>query len=1040
GDSTVCEFSDSYFYPRYGYGTQIANYLDGSYKVENLAASGRSSKSFPTDGANGSKANYDKLIAGMKPGDALVIGFGHNDEKQGEDDRYTDPNGDYQTAGSFAKSLYDNYVKPAQDAGTEVILCTPIVRRNDSKDHVIADKTVAGTLYKGGDYPAAIRKLGQDVGVTVVDLTALTRTKYNALGDGETLYLHAWLNKKETSVDNTHLNIYGAKTVAWLFANALKDASTSELAKHVVLTAGEPTKATDLVSNPNYVETAYTAPTTKSTLWEDYTCTNTDGTELTFHGTVFGGMGGTSKVNKTNQALETNVDGTMRVASLNGQGKIASAEDGFAMYYYAVPVGKKFTLSAKATITSFGSNSSLASQCAFGLIARDDMYIDKGGDSSILSDYVVAGSLAGSNCFYRKDGKLGGQGTMSVETLAVGSSYDLSIVYNGDGYSCKFGRESAQAGGYDFQLTSVDSDYVYVGMFATRNVDITFSDISLTITEDQGGGNTPTVPDDPTPDKPVVVTTDAVAGGGLETIFAEIPDVADADVTAVKWSGTATGELTGEDLEYLVRDVEGGVRIDIPGLKAGTYTLTVTVKGQDYVAEDLTVKAHDRSGFAHQTVDENNVATRYTEGVGAYKDDGTLKDDAIVLYVTDENKETVSISSQDEYREMTVIGIGNILNSNNSKVNLFLLRAIGRDRYDKDTNELIYKGRPLVIRFVGTVSTPAGVSEPSYSQDSNGEWDGSNGGMVYMLSGANITLEGIGPDATIDGWGISFGADKNDGTEGLAKNFEVRNLNFRNVPEDCVEIAGRSDVPVTHSWVHNCAFYVPYIADTPVDDKHEGDGALDYKCGLYMTSSYNYFDGYHKTSLLGGADSQKQYHATWHHNHWKNVESRAPLARQADMHIYNNLYENQKSYCMSLRANTYIFSEYNTFINCKDVAIDEGSGGVCKSFNDTLTNCTGRHNVETVTDKTQTVTSANLYANFDTAVGSYVQKGDYLLDDTVEKAQANIAAWGGVMKAAADMDTVNMVIAKADDPITPEPADKTALNTAIANAEKAIRN
>ena len=45
GDSTLCSFEDTtYFYPRYGYGTQLSNHLDSKVTVKNLALSGRSSK------------------------------------------------------------------------------------------------------------------------------------------------------------------------------------------------------------------------------------------------------------------------------------------------------------------------------------------------------------------------------------------------------------------------------------------------------------------------------------------------------------------------------------------------------------------------------------------------------------------------------------------------------------------------------------------------------------------------------------------------------------------------------------------------------------------------------------------------------------------------------------------------------------------------------------------------------------------------------------------------------------------------------------
>ena len=122
GDSTLSSFNDKYYYPRYGYGTKLAAYLDDAVEVKNIALSGRSSKSYTTE------PQYKELTGGMQKGDFLLIGFGHNDEKT-EEARFTSAQGDYKTAGSFAASLYDNYIVPAQKAGCQVILCTPIVRR-----------------------------------------------------------------------------------------------------------------------------------------------------------------------------------------------------------------------------------------------------------------------------------------------------------------------------------------------------------------------------------------------------------------------------------------------------------------------------------------------------------------------------------------------------------------------------------------------------------------------------------------------------------------------------------------------------------------------------------------------------------------------------------------------------------------------------------------------------------------------------------------------------------------------------------------------
>ena len=128
GDSTVCSFEDDYYYPRYGYGTQLHKYLKEEASVVNLALSGRSSKSFLLE------SNYQTLKDSISEGDYLLIGFGHNDEKT-EEGRYTNPNTSISEDGSLKKSLYDNYIKIAQDVGATPILLTPIVRLSTSNDY-----------------------------------------------------------------------------------------------------------------------------------------------------------------------------------------------------------------------------------------------------------------------------------------------------------------------------------------------------------------------------------------------------------------------------------------------------------------------------------------------------------------------------------------------------------------------------------------------------------------------------------------------------------------------------------------------------------------------------------------------------------------------------------------------------------------------------------------------------------------------------------------------------------------------------------------
>ena len=461
GDSTVSSFADNYYYPRYGWGTQIDKYLDGTYEVKNIALSGRSSKSYVND------KEYNELTSGMKQGDYLLIGFGRNDEKA-EADRYTDPNGDYKTAGSFANSLYENYIKPAQAAGTTVILCTPIVRRtataewSDSNLHITKD---SGD-FKGGDYAQSIRNLGKELNIPVVDMTKMTKELYDTLGPDETVNLHAWTSSKATSVDNTHTNIYGGTYNAYLVTKTIKELGVAGISEHI--TAKEaPVKADVLKSNPDYKEAEYSGELKQSELWKD---------AGVFKGSIFGDIGGDPNLIKDKFILEGNEDGSIHIA-VNGKGKISSTTDGIAMYYYKVPADSNFVITANATVNSINKHN----QVAFGLMARDAMYIDV-NDKSALGDYVAAGSIkqGTANCFKRKDGALGYGGTLE-NPVEAGKTYALKIESNSDGYACTFGDNAAISGGFDFKLTSIDADYVYVGLFVARQADVTFSDIKLVV-------------------------------------------------------------------------------------------------------------------------------------------------------------------------------------------------------------------------------------------------------------------------------------------------------------------------------------------------------------------------------------------------------------------------------------------------------------------------------------------------------------------------------------------------------------------------------
>lgn len=487
GDSTVSAFNDSYYLPRVGYGEELDNYFNAT--VYNLAVSGASSKDFTT------MDSYQVLLNGSQDvpalGDAegakfLFIGFGHNDEKT-EDARYTDPNGDYKTEGSFAHSLYTRYIQPALERGVTPVVCTPMVRLTDdntaesyqgASGHITPDTTIGDRTFAGGDYAQAIRDMCQELSLICVDLTDATLHENLAQGRNAQ-WMHSFTGAKlgedgqltATGLDQTHTNRFGAKVNAWLISRLTKDTPLGAFSKG----EAKPRYKTyfgDAV-NPDYEPSSYQAPTGTSTLWP--ALTTADGT--VFHGTVFGNVGGQDKI--TGGDFAAAVDGTqVQMQVKNNRGKIASTVDGLMMYYVQLPAGTSFTLTAKATVNSLAKNN----QVSFGLMARDDLYLDT-SISDPIGDYVAVGTRnqGAVNCFGRKSGALY-DGPAAAVTYGAGDTVELTLTGTADGYTLRYGDNEVVSAGFDYPLTANDPDYIYVGLYVARNADVTFRDVQLTTT------------------------------------------------------------------------------------------------------------------------------------------------------------------------------------------------------------------------------------------------------------------------------------------------------------------------------------------------------------------------------------------------------------------------------------------------------------------------------------------------------------------------------------------------------------------------------
>ena len=356
------------------------------------------------------------------------------------------------------------------------------------------------------------------------------------------------------------------------------------------------------------------------------------------------------------------------------------------------------------------------------------------------------------------------------------------------------------------------------------------------------------------------------ANGWLESAYAEwASDGSDSYNVYYTGAGASNVKVDGS----LVRKYGSKYRVDVVGLKAGSYTLKVaSVKGgkegTSTTSKSLEVKAHDRSGFAFSN---NHVP-------GAYKADGTLKSGAVVLYVTESTKNSIKLDVVTSSKGATTecVGLQNILTA-----------------FKKG-----YDTRPLAIRLIGNVTDPEVTDKGDILVD------------MGKKEGLSMTIEGIGNDATANGWGIRI---KN------AQDVEVRNVGIMNVDSDEGDNIGLQQ-DNKYIWVHNCDFFYGHAGSDK--DQVKGDGALDCKKSTYVTFSYNHFWDNGKSNLLGLSEGTTDgLYITYHHNWYDHSDSRHPRVRFYSAHVYNNYYDGNAKYGAGSTKGSSVFMEANYFRNCK---------------------------------------------------------------------------------------------------------------------------
>ncbi len=511
------------------------------------------------------------------------------------------------------------------------------------------------------------------------------------------------------------------------------------------------------------------------------------------------------------------------------------------------------------------------------------------------------------------------------------------------------------------------------------------------------------------PSKPAEVNAKITKYGTIgEGAYAEWSDI-DGNNARVEYKLTSESTYKEIDNELVRQKDSSTARFDALGLKAGVYDFKITTANSEVLEmKNINVTNYDRSGYAH---------FKTTNAVGGYNNDGTVKANATIVYVTDSTKNTVEA----KIGSKTYKGLSAILQAQSSSSNPLIVRLIGsinaatwnqitytkgknnltvdqiKDKNGKALPQQSFTEEEIISGGHNTLNTSTytklnGLSNRIKYDEKKKEFD-SYYNMLDISGAKNVTVEGVGEDAKIFQWGFTW---KN------CSYIEVRNITFDDYPEDACAFEGPDDATTLsgfttgHIWLHNNTFNEGknYWDVCPEQDKHEGDGATDLKKNANITFSYNHYFKNHKTGLVGGGDAQHTANITFHHNFYDQCSSRLPLGRQANMHMYNNYYYKSSSYSMSIRAGAYAFVEACNFESGKnpmETKDGDGKKGVIKSYNNVIT-ASGTNNSVKATSRDQKVANDNIYdKNFDTNPTNFYYDSTNKVSDVAYLTDANQA-------------------------------------------------
>ncbi len=204
GDSTVCDQSRE---PFSSWGQSLPRFFKPDIAIANHGESGES-----YSGSIGER-RLDKMLTLMKPGDYMIMQFGHNDQKERGEGK-----------GPFLnyKANIKIHVDAVRARGGIPVVVSPMERRNFTDEG-----KVKPTL---ADYAEGARQAAKELGTAFIDLNAMSIPFYEALGKDKAYLAFAGTGLQR---DATHHDNYGSYELAKCIVQGIRD-NQLPLARHIV--------------------------------------------------------------------------------------------------------------------------------------------------------------------------------------------------------------------------------------------------------------------------------------------------------------------------------------------------------------------------------------------------------------------------------------------------------------------------------------------------------------------------------------------------------------------------------------------------------------------------------------------------------------------------------------------------------------------------------------------------------------------------------------------------------------------------------------